>query len=59
MKTAKELRAEANELMTKHQMTFITGPRTCHCGLPWPCPEWERAEELLREANGTRPRGDR
>lgn len=52
MKTAKELRDEADLLMTEHQMSFVIGPRTCLCGSSWPCPEWDRAEELLKEANG-------
>lgn len=51
MRNAGELRAEANVLMTEHRMLFVTGPRTCRCRASWPCPGWERAEELLSEAH--------
>lgn len=51
MKAARDLRSEANALMVEHRMRFQTGPRTCQCGINWPCAEWERAEMLLKKAH--------
>jgi hypothetical protein len=51
MKRAAELRAEANALKVGHRLKFAVGPTKCTCGARWPCSEWERSEELLRQAH--------
>jgi hypothetical protein len=52
MKSARELRAEANRLMVDHRMLFAPGViRMCmSCKTEWPCEGWEKAQKLLDDA---------
>lgn len=50
MRSPRNLRAEANALTVQHRVDLGIKRLKCRCGANWPCLEWRRAEEMLREA---------
>lgn len=49
-KNARELRLEANRLTVDHREGYAPTGVCQSCKAPWPCMGWQKAQQLLREA---------